>query len=268
MNFHLEGQIVEIVIPFTDLNDNAVVPTDITAALYDGEDRLLMSFGSVAFNPAGVETRLVLSGPLNMIEGDDLQEARRLDVRITHATGTVLRSHIYAIEAEQSLQIMRNSFMTFETALLTMGQTINATTLQGASEERQRAALVEAYRRIYGIAMRYSAVETPGDSREFLLEYRLNSETWPDVTADVFQTQFPSHFKRALRAAQIAEADDLLQGNVIARKHAQGIASETIGESSVTLRAGFSGSGSSTIGATALSLLSGYIDRTVTIGRV
>ena len=264
MNFHLEGQLVEIVIPFTDVNGQAVTPTDITATLYDGEDNLIMSFGAVVFDPAEVETKLVIYSSLNTLQGDELQEVRRLEVKITHAGGSFTRSHSYAIEAEQSLRIMQNSFMTYETALMQSQSFVNMTAFASDTEVRQRAALVEAFRRITKLSMVYSILDPENVVQD---TYRLGVSTWHYINADAFQTQFPSHFKRALRAAQLAEADELLQGNVVAKKHAQGIVSETIGESSVTLRAGFSGVGSTGIGAAALAHLSGYIDRTVKIGR-
>lgn len=265
MNFYLETQIVEIVVPFQTANGEAVVPTDISAVLYDGEEQMLMDFGTIVFDPAEVEAKVVIPGAANTLQGDDLQEVRRLSVTITHAGGTFSRSHAYAIEAEQSLQIMRNSFMTFETAQMTSRQFVNLTTFGAATEERQRTALVEAFRRITSLAMIYNIVDVDGNVES---EHRIDSSSWHYIDADAFQTAFPSHFKRALRAAQLAEADELLQGNVVAKKHAQGIASETIGESSVTLRAGFSGGGSSGIGSTALALLSGYIDSSVIISRV
>ena len=264
MNFYLETQIVEIRVPFTDVNGAAIVPTDITAALYDGEDTLLMSFGSIAFDPAEVEVPVVLHGSLNTLYGEELEEVRRLEVKLTHAGGAVIKKHVYAIEAEQSLQIMRNSFMTYETALLTARQFVNLVAFSGDTEARQKAALVEAFRRICTLSMRYTITDMDG---KLETSHKIAASTWDLVDADAFQTQLPTHFKRALRAAQLAEADDLLQGNVVARKQAQGIASETIGESSVTFRNGFGGQGSSGIGATALALLSGYLDRSVQIGR-
>lgn len=264
MNFYLETQIVEIKVPFTDASGAAIVPTDITAALYDGEDMLLMSFGSVVFDPAGVEVPVVIHGALNTLQGEELQEVRRLEVKLTHAAGTVIKSHAYAIEAEQSLQIMRNSFMTYDTALLTARQFVNLTAFSGDLEARQKAALVEAFRRICNLSMLYTVSDVDG---QIVSTHKVAAANWHLVDADVFQTQFPTHFKRALRAAQLAEADELLQGNVVARKQQQGIASETIGESSVTFRDGFGGSGSGGIGATALALLSGYLDRSVRIGR-
>lgn len=264
MNFHLEGQIVEIVIPFTDRDGRAVVPTSIDAALYDGEDTLIMSYGDITFDPSEVEAKVVLLGAVNRLHGDETQEVRRLEVRISHAGGSFVVSHAYAIEAEQSLRIMQNSFMTYDTAVMMSQGFVNLTAFQTSTEARQKAALVEAFRRITNLSMIYAITDA---DNQIVDQHRIGVASWPFVTADVFQTQFPSHFKRALRAAQLAEADDLLQGKVIAHKQAQGIASETIGESSVTFREGFGASTTTTLAATALAHLSGYIDRTVKIGR-
>lgn len=263
MNFYLETQIVEIKVPFTDMDGNPIIPTDITAALYDGEDSLLMSFGSVVFDPAEVEVPVVIHGALNTLQGEELQEVRRLEVKILHAGGSVTKSHAYAIEAEQSLRIMRNSFMTYDTAIMTAGQFVNLTAFSGDTEKRQKAALAEAYTRICNLSMIYTITDIEG---KVTSTYKIGAATWPELDADDFK-MLPSHFKRALRAAQLAEADEVLQGNVVARKQQQGIASETIGESSVTFRNGFGGQGSVGLGATALAHLSGYLDRSVVIGR-
>lgn len=273
MNFYPENQIVEVVVPFTDLNDQTIVPTAISAVLFDGEDEVLMSFGQVAFDASGAEVSIIVPSIANTLQGDDLQEVRRLEVTITHGTGSFKTSKSYVIEAEQSLQIMRNSFMTYETALMTSRQFVNMTAFSTATDERRRAALVEAFYRITDLPMIYSISTLPVaqdvTSSDGVSErvYKISRATWKYIDADAFQTQFPTHFKRALRAAQLAEADDLLQGNVIARKHAQGIATETIGESSVTLRQGFGSGVTASIGTAALTLLSGYIDRTMKIGR-
>ena len=264
MNFYPEMQIVEIAIPFKDASGVTVVPTEIKAVLRDGEEDMVLDFGSIAFDATGVDTKVIVPALANTLRGDDLMEVRKLDVEIVHAGGVVRVSRSYVIEAEQSLQIMRNSFMSFETALMLSTQFVNLTAFVNATEQRQRAALTEAFYRIIELPMVYATYDADGAIVE---TSRIGRSNWMLVDADAFKTQFPSHFQRALRAAQLAEADDLLQGNVLARKHAQGIASETIGESSVTLRQGFGGGITSGIGTTALALLSGYIDRTMTIGR-
>lgn len=264
MNFYPELQVVEIIIPFQDLNGEVITPTSMTAVLLDGEDDEIVDFGGLVFDPLGVEARVIVPSVANQLIGDELQEVRRLQVVIVHATGTLTRSHSYVIEAEQSLQIMRNSFMTYETALMMSSQFVNMTAFVNAPDERRKAALSEAFRRITELSMIYTIQDTEAVVTS---EHRLNRASWELVDGDVFKTQLPTHFKRALRSAQLAEADNLLQGNVISQKHAQGIVSETIGESSVTLRAGFSGAADGGLSSSALALLSGYLDRNMKIAR-
>jgi len=264
MNFHPENQVVQILVPFSDLTGLTIVPSSVTAILLNGEDDVLLNYGTVSFDPAGVEVAIVVPGIANTLEEENLQEVRRLEVTIIHAGGTFVRSHSYVIEAEQSLQIMRNSFMTYDTALMMSAQFVNMTAFVTATDERRKAALSEAYRRICNLSLVYSIQNS---SAEVVSEHRVNRFNWVIITKDAFQTQLPTHFKNALRSAQLAEADMLLQGNVIARKHAQGVVSETIGESSVTLRAGFAGAADQGVSTGALALLSGYIDRTIKIAR-
>jgi hypothetical protein len=265
MNFYPEMQIVEIVIPFSDPNGAMITPTSVSAILFDGEDFPVLDFGSIAFDPLETDAKLIVPSIANALRGDELQEVRRLEVRISYQGGFFKTSQSYVIEAQQSLQIMRNSFMTYDTALMMSSQFVNLTTFVNSSDDRRRAALSEAFHRITDLPMIYTITDSVN-----LVERptRISRSIWKYISADAFQTQFPSHFKRALRAAQLAEADDLLQGNVISRKHAQGIATETIGESSVTLRPGFGSGITEGIGTAALTLLSGYIDRTMKVGRV
>jgi hypothetical protein len=265
MNFYPETQIVEVVLPFVDSNGNAINPAEISAHLYDGEDEVLMVYDAVPFDPVGVEAKLVIHSALNTLRGDELSEIRRVEFKVAHAGGKFTVSKTYVVEAEQSLQIMRNSFMTYDTAILTSSGLVNVSAFNGAPDDRKKAALVEAFRRICGLSMVYSILNADGVA---CATHKISADVWDLITKDTFITQFPSAFRRALRHAQIAEADELLQGNVLTRKLAQGIASETIGESSVTFRDGIGSGAGAGVSPITLSILSGFIDRTIVIGRV
>lgn len=262
MNFYIEGKIVNIVIPFKDHNGNGVIPTAMSAVLYDGENVVIETFATIAFDVSQTSTTLVIPGVLNMLS-DDEEEVRRLVVKVTHTDGEFSVSKAYAIEPEQSLRVMVNSFMTKETANMMASRSVSLTTLVNETDTRKVFALVEAYNRITLHSMN---VKWTDDLGKVTGEALITSDTWVHLTQENFM-EFPVHFRKALRSAQLAEADELLQGNVIARKHAQGIVSETIGESSVTLREGFVGIGSSSLSAAAMSILSGYLTSSISLGR-
>jgi hypothetical protein len=264
MDFLLEDQMIEITIPFTDRAGNAVTPTSVTATLFDGEDFPLVVYDPIAFSGGATSATVVVLGQFNRLQGEDLAEARRLESVVTHPGGVERKVFAYGVEAEKSLVVMRNSFQTYEMALVVARSRVNIETFESASEDRRKAALQEAYTRICGLPMIYSIVDADGNLEA---ENEIYMDTWQFIDADAFLTSFPSHFRKALRMAQVVEADELLQGNIVARKHAQGIASETIGESSVTLRSGFSGSTDVGVSAATMSILNGYINRIVKIGR-
>ena len=240
MNFHLEGQTVNVVVPFQNEAGAAIIPTAITARLFDGNSDLLMDLGAVSFNPAQSSTTVVVLGALNMISGDEAREARRLEVSITHAAGVTKKHLTYGVEYERSLTIMVNSFQTHETALVRASELVNLTRLTAATEERQKAALAEAFAIITGFNMVYE-IRSDESPYRVISEHVLDADGWAAVTADVFKTQLPSAFKRALTRAQLFQADELLQGSAVLDKRRQGIVTETIAESSTTFSSAYSG---------------------------
>ena len=264
MNHYPEGQIVEIIVPFKDLNGADIVPSAISAVLFNGEDDVLQTFGVIPFQPGDTSVTVSLLATMNQLEDDNLEEVRRLVVTLAHAAGTVRVSKAYVIEAEQSLQIMRNSFMTFETAEMLAARQLNLSAYAKASDVNKRAALFEAWRRIVRLPMTYRTIDEVG---KVIATASISALQWEFFDADAFRTQLPSHFQRTLRYAQLTEADEVLRGDVVARKHALGIASETIGETSTTFRNGFVGAGAGNISPATYALLSSYIDASVRIAR-
>lgn len=236
MNFYPDGYTVEVTVPFTDLNGLPVTPTALEAFLSDGEGVVVIDFGSMPFVPGDGLKLISIPGVFNEMSGDALREARVLKVRITTAAGIVTKSLSYILETEQTLEVMVNSFLTFETAEILSKDFVNFSGWTTASDERKRAALVEAYRRICAIPMRYTLRDDAGNVLE-ATERRILRADWLDIDADYFRQDFPSHFQRALRLAQIIEANEMLSGDSVLRKQRAGVVSETIGESSVTLQA-------------------------------
>jgi hypothetical protein len=262
MNFYPEGYIVEVVVPFTDLNNQPIAPTALRAALYDGEETLITDFGAISIVGASGSKTITIAANFNNLT-DLVREARVLSVEMDTAAGTVRKRHSYVIEAEQTLEIMTNTFLTYESAEISVMDFVNMTGWVAADETRRRAAMVEAYNRIVRIPMKYAPRDDLGQPiTEF--ETVIDRDGWMVMTKDAFN-MLPSHFRRALRLAQVAEANELLMGDSIGRRHRSGIITETIGESSMTLRGGQIDYG---LSQSALAALSGYINYNLRITRV
>lgn len=272
MKFYPEDYSVEVVAGFTDLNGQAVVPTDVSAVLYDGEDEVMVDFGSLPFDPAAGSKAIVIPSAFNRLEDGELRAARILRVTLTTAAGDIRRSLSYVVESEQRLVMMTNTFQSYEAAEILAMDYPASTGWSTASEDQRKAALVEAYRRLTNIPMKYQLLSTTERSgvnydrlgaNDYASERRIARDQWAEITAELF-ADLPRHFRKALRAAQFAEADELLTGDNVGKKHRAGIVSETIGESSVTLRPGRVDYG---ISSRSLAALTGYIDFNMRITR-
>lgn len=262
MKFYPEDYNVELVVGFTDLNGQPVTPTEISAVLYDGEDQVVVDFGSLPFVAEEGSKSIMVPAAFNVLEDGELRAARILRVELMTAAGAIRRSFSYVIEAEQRLVIMTNTFQSYEAAEIAALETPNASGWATATEEKRKAALIEAFRRLTNIPMKYALRDEDG---RLILEDEtiIERDRWAEVTPDDY-AGFPTHFRKALRRAQFLEANELLQGDNVAKKHRAGIVTETIGESSVTLRNGRVDYGVSSV---SLQALAGYIYFNMRIAR-
>lgn len=263
MKFYPEGYTVELTVAFTDLNGAAVTPTTVNAVLTDGEDAVIEEFNGVPFVPGDTSATVTVLPGYNLLPDGELRAARILRVELVTAAGSIRRTLAYVVESDQRLEIMTNTFQSYEAAEIQALDIPNTTAWNNASEDQRKAALVEAYRRLTNIPMKFPTygAQKNWDGYNKLIDRDLESETiisrdgWSDVTPDLY-AEFPTAFKKALRRAQFFEANELLQGDGIGQKHRAGIVTETIGESSVTLRAGRIDFG---VSSQTLQALTGYI---------
>lgn len=240
MKFYPEEYNVAVTFPFTDLNNEDVVPTAVNAKLYDGDDQVLLDMPNLPFDPDTGFKEVVIPAALNVLGVGELSAGRILRVGLVTDKGTIRRSFSYIIEGEIRLALMNNSFQTLESAEMLARDMVNLTGWSGASDEQRYVALIEAYNRLTRIPMKFKTADTENlrdRSEIFAEETVVLRSAWPTVTEDEF-LEWPAYFRKALRLAQLAEANELLEGDPIAKKHRAGILSETVGESSMMLRAG------------------------------
>lgn len=276
MKIYPDNYDVSVSFAFTDLNGAPVAPTAVKVDLFDGNDQLIISFGSLPFGEHDTEKEVVVPAEFNTLDPQtDGPNASRI-VRCTLETpaGNIRRSASYVIEGDFRLQVMKNSFITFEAAELTARDIPNSFGWRTAGRENQEAALINAFNRLTRIPMKFRVGPTPlkylNDrltsapkyhwTKDLLLgdepaETVIPAAAWHDIDADEFMT-FPDYFRKAVRLAQVAEANDILENDVTNRRHRQGIISETVGESSIMLRGGQLNLG---VSRAALEYLSGHV---------
>lgn len=228
---------------FVDLNNEPIVPLKINAVLYDGDDSVLLDMPDLPFEVDQGSKEIVIPAALNTLGVGELSAGRILRVGLVTDKGVVRRSFSYVIEGEFRLAVMVNSFQTLESAEILARDMTNVSGWSGASEEQRYVALVEAYNRLTRIPMKFRNDNSgnPDNMRHrselFAEETIILRSAWALITEDEY-LDWPVYFRKSLRMAQLTEANELLEGDPIAKKHRSGILSETVGESSMMLRAG------------------------------
>jgi hypothetical protein len=283
MNLYPDNYDVTVTIAFTDLNGAPITPSAVKAVLSDGDDQVVNDFGAITFDPAEAGVEITIPAEFNQLGAGELSDARILRVTLETAAGEIRRSSSYIIQGERRLEIMTNSFVSIESAAIIARDIPGLSGWSSASDDERYAALISAYHRLTRIPMKfYPEAEGPIETREnwgygndhnaepFKRPYHwtkdlvgsygraetiIPASAWPVVTETEFMG-WPAHFRKAVRFAQVAEAGELLEDDVVTRKHRQGIISETVGESSVMLRGGRLDLG---ISRRALEYLTGYV---------
>lgn len=258
MKTYPENYIVAVQFPFTDLNGEPVVPTSVDAVLYNGEDEELLDMPNLPFDVADSSKEVMIPAAFNQLGVGQLSEGRILRVALTTDKGVINRSFSYVIEGFYRLVVMNNTFQTLESAEILARDTVNLTGWAGADEEQRCAALAEAFNRLTRIPMKFKVNDLDNirdRSTQFAEETIILRSAWPTVTKDEYM-QWPAYFRKALRLAQLTEANELIEGDPVEKKHRAGIISETVGESSIMLRGGKTEHG---VSSATLQHLSGHI---------
>lgn len=262
MKFYPELYQTTFSIPLQDGEGNVGIPSAISAIVRDEDGVQIADLGSVTVPVSGETVLVSIPGAQNSLAAYENRVGRTLVVTLTYPSGNIAKVVNFGIEREVRLQVMDNSFMSYVTAEVLSVDFVNSTSWDLASENDRKTALIEAFGRLTQIPMKWSPRDDEGKIIEGC-ENVIERDTWSEMDFDAFAS-WPTHFKKALRKAQFTEANELLQGDVFARKRRQGVKSETIGESTIDLSENVVDYG---ISSDTLSALTGYIYFNMTIAR-
>lgn len=180
----------------------------------------------------------VVSGATNALSVGQTREVRKIELKITFVSARVLvLSAIYIIQKAIYLELMVNSYQSYEEAILRAFDMMNVSDFNNASDQFRQIAMVDAYHRIGKLSFGLN----PYDEwdrynieiyfrKEGAIINRLNE--WPKERF----LNLPEKFRTSICRAQIAEANYLLGGSPIEKRRKDGLMSETVGESSNMFR--------------------------------
>lgn len=268
MDVYLAGTSVAVTIPLVDPNGVALVPTGISYTLTDGEENEIISSTSVAFANGDTSVTITVSGANNALADPMVAaEARVINLFVVTASGTIKIESSYGVKTTSLLIVPNTSFQLWPQAQIEAMQMASLPNFSAASRQDQETALIEAYVRLTRFTYEilegydiYGQINWPGETSA----YTIRPIDWPDMTQSFFDA-YPATFIKAIRRAQLAEADDVLQMGSPNDKRRMGLMSESIGESSMMFRTGKPAE----LGASpaALRYISRYVRRGATIGR-
>ncbi|WP_276122559.1 hypothetical protein [Pararhizobium qamdonense] len=274
MKLYPENYDVTIDVLFTDNSGNPLVVTGVTAELYDGDDEQIEDFGSIPFDLADGKVTVTVPADLNVLGVGELSAARTLRVYLGNGTIVFPRFHSYIIEAESRLELLNNTFLTLPAAEVLARDNPRLTAWSAATDEKKTAALINAYGRLSRVQLRYAShkvehkvVSTSNPVRHDRDRDRCDVVIKPGDWADITKADFlamPIDLRKALRAAQIVEANEVLTDNPYETRHRAGVISETVGESSIMLRGGKLELG---VSYEALRALTGFVYYSVRVAR-
>lgn len=229
MNVYAAGTEVDLTIPLVDSTGTALTVTAVDYRLIDETGaELIARTALTGFVSGDLEALVTITAGNNAVTVGALRAAREVTLFCTLEEGgeVVLRS-IYALEELDQLVIGANSFQTYLEAMLVARDIGKVDGWDAATEDQREAALRVAYDRLCQMAYHNldgatTPVNAPAGGSDWL--YRLSDLDAAELAA------LPASFMAAIKKAQVAEADDILDADPITQARNKGLMLETIGE--------------------------------------
>jgi hypothetical protein len=221
------GKPAKISIVLVDDMDTAVDASAVTWTLYDDRGNQLYTGASSGFTASDAAAVVELTAEQTTI--DDPLAAREIVLECETASGAVEVREAVLFVSSAPLAVAVNSFQTATEAVATRAEIARLDGYDAAAKAQRTAAMIEAHRRILRVALQIPQA------------FDINNIAWGSrrvPLARLTEADFrklPEDFQRAVRRAQVIEANQLLEINTVAQKRREGVVSETIGEASMFL---------------------------------
>ncbi|AMB48267.1 hypothetical protein [Methylobacterium sp. AMS5] len=232
------GEAYIVLVPLENGSGEKISPTGITYTVVDDEGRVVLDPVFVSEIPEN-EIAIEIPAAANTLPAGLAMAARTLEIEFDTARGTVRKDETWLVRAALQLQPLKNSFQSLAGAELTAAQMVKLDAFARATKETKQSALLEAYQRLtrLGYFVREDAEEEGWRDRIVGCSWRVTPREFPVMTEERW-AEFPDRFKKALRRAQVVEANAILMPGQPSDFRRQGLLSRTVGESSAMFRSG------------------------------
>lgn len=279
LEVYLGSTEVTVTVDLVDEMGNALNVNSVDYRVVDQNNTELVARTAVAGFTAG-DSQAVIAVPqaTNTMAASSTREVRSVELFCATDAGTLGFSRSYGLETIDPLKIATNTFQNFAMAQLTAMDIPNIDAWHAASEQQKVAALIDAREHI--VQLNFNLLNSNANFGQDSLNYvpegsfqsshvARNSVFVLNGSLDLLdETQFnqlPERFKKALRQAQVLEANAILGGEPDDAKRSIGIIEERIGES--TIKFGQGAKLTLPVCRRALGYLSYYVSFAKRIGR-
>jgi len=235
------GQSATLTLEMTDANDQAVVASAVIWQILD-EDGEVIAGATVDDFVAGSGTVTFTIEPQHLeLPQGEAHAGREILLTATTDNGDVEIRDYFVLVGSQPLIRYGNTLLTYPEALAKrrdFGPTLDG--WDGADEKARIGAMVHAHANLSRIAYFVRQLPSSGNVRDYAAYGTGDGDCLFEVVRKIHLStmtapkfaELPADFKKAIKRAQLIEADVLLGGDLVGRVRQDGIISETIGESS------------------------------------
>lgn len=252
LDIYLANTDVTLVIPLVDTSGNAITVDSVSYRVIDhtGAEIVAMTVLDM-FVSGDLEAHVLVPAVKNALSVSSSREVRSVELLCVSAGNTLSITKSYGLESTAPLVVGVNSFQTLAVAEMTALDIPKLTAWDSSDESEKTAALIEARERIHRLNFNLlnSNINFGQDSLAYIPEGSFPSQYVGHNGLFMFNGNLgllnaaqynvlPERFKRALRQAQVTEANFILGGDTGTEMRQAGIVSDTVGESSQQYRPG------------------------------
>jgi hypothetical protein len=242
---YTQGEPVDLLISVPERAGVTIVPSSISVSLTDQTGALIA--GPTDVSPSlitGDVLSITVPSSQNQLPTGTPHGLRQAVTSFTTSDGVYTDTQTYILKSSAPLIRMVNSFILEPETYVTRFEMPPMPAWDQAQDDDRIAALTSAYRNMVQLRYRYP-IGIASQSRIIDFGGLSIDDVYGRLYAVIADMAFfheldyngwPDSFQQALKRAQMAEANVLLQGDPVGDKRRQGIETETVGESSMTFR--------------------------------
>ena len=252
LDVYLNNTDVTVTVDLVDEMGNPLNVNSVDYRVVNQDNTVLVArVAASGFTAGDSQVAITVPQASNTMAATSTREVRSVELYCVTDAGTIGFSKSYGLELMDPLKVGTNTFQNFALAQLTAMDIPNLNAWHAAPEQEKVRALIDAREHIVQLNFNLlnSNVNFGQDSLNYVPEGSFQSAYVAHNSLFIFNgnlslldesqfNQLPERFKKALRQAQVVEANAILGGDPDDAKRSAGIVEERIGESTVKFTQG------------------------------